>query len=748
MYGITSQTQNALMIATYPSHRISAILGCIFAALLFVQPVYAQDKPVTLMDVFTNRDWYSMGVPNMQWMDEGDGYTFTRRDTATDATNIWLTDVKTDSETMLVNTAGISMPDGSDFEFTSYEWSADQSRILFTLNVNRVWRHSTLGTYAVYDRPSQTLIPLPSGDNGLRNVKFSPDGKVVGYVKDDNIWVFDLESKREKQLTFTTDEHVFNGRFGWVYEEEFSIVDGWRWSPDGASIAYWQEDENRVPEFTLTNWMPLHQELISIRYPKAGDQNPVMKIGVVNVSTAETVWMDIGTETDIYIPRIYWTNNPAKLCIVRMNRLQNHLELLLADSKSGSSKVIYDEQSTTGWIEIEDDMIRFLKHSDAFIFPSEKSGFKHLYLYDYEGNEIRALTSGDWEVTSVEGLTLDEDDLFYMSTETSIHERQLFAVEVGTGARRRVTKERGYHSINMNPAATVYLDSWSNLDTPAKIQFFSTEGDELKLISETKPDAFTDYKWQERKIESFVNDDGVEIFYSIILPADFDPAKKYPVYVDIYGGPGYQAVYDRWPSAVHQWVANEGFIVVQIDNRGSGGRGTAFKHAIYKQLGKLEAADYVATAKHLASLPYVDAERFGIWGWSYGGYMSALTLMLGGGTYASAVSIAPVTDWRLYDTIYAERFMQRPQDNPDGYDVGSCLVHADKLEGELLLIHGGNDDNVHVQNAMQLVDRLVSEGKDFDMRVYPNGTHGVVTSMKQRIGLYQYFMDHFKSTLQ
>ncbi|HOJ05326.1 MAG TPA: S9 family peptidase [Bacteroidota bacterium] len=723
--------------------RFSHILAL---ALLLSAPLFAQKKPVTLRDVFMNAAFQPPRMVNMQWMQDGRHYTYVKTDRESGSRSIMRVDARSGDEQVLVDIAGLALPNNA---FDGYRWEDNERFMVITIEERPIWRRSTIGSYAVFDTQTKKLTLVPSHDSGVMNVKVSPDGNWVGYVYADNLWIMNIATGEETQLTSDAAPGVYNGRFGWVYEEEFSIVDGWQWSPDSKRIAFWQEDERAVPEFTMTNWMPLYQELIRIRYPKPGENNPVEKIGVIDIASKERRWMDIGSETDIYVPRIAWTRDVNTLCIYRMNRLQNVLELLFADVRSGTTRTVLTDRSSTGWIGVDDGHhLQFLKKSDHFLWLSESSGYNHLYLYDYSGKQIRQLTSGNWEVTEVTAVSADEKTVYYISTEVSPLERHLYSVSMKGGKSTRLTKDAGRHSINMSPGGELYVDTWSNISRATTRALFDDEGEQVRALGATDMNVFDSYAWSAKELLTITTSDGVTLDVSMIKPPDFDPTKKYPVFMDVYGGPGTQAVYNSWPGTMQQWYANEGFIVVQVDNRGSAGRGTAFKHAVYKQLGKWESHDYVETAKYLATLPFVDKDNIGIWGWSYGGYMSALSLMLGGGHFKAAVSIAPVTDWTLYDTIYAERFMQRPSDNPDGYKVGSCLEHADKLKGALLLIHGGLDDNVHVQNTMKLIDRLEEAGLQFDMRIYPNGDHGVAGGMKSRLGLFEYYMQHMKKHLK
>ena len=731
--------------------RLLLLITFISAA---AQNLPAQKKAITLNDAMGGElamGGAGRGLGAIQWLKDGTSYSITKRDSGAMTSSIWKVDAKSAREQLLVDLRGLKKP-GTDKSFTylAYSWSPDETKLLFTLSRNQIWRRSNLGEYAVYDVAAKKLIPLPKHDDGLRNVKISPDGLSVGYVAKDNIWVMNLATGEEAQLTNDAQDGVYNGRFGWVYEEEFTIVDGWMWSPDSKRIAFWQEDERQVPEFPLTNWTPLHLEITRVRYPKPGDPNPIEKIGVYSFDSRKTVWMDLGAETDVYIPRIKWTNDARTLCIYRLNRLQNHLELLFADAAAGTTRTVLEEKRENGWIDIENGAyLYFLKTKKQFLWASERDGWNHVYLFDMAGTQLAQVTKGKWEVSQVAGLTPDEKTLYYVSTEASPLERHLYRCKLdgGGGGRKKLSGEAGSHAFNVSPTCGMYLDTWSNITHPSMSTLFDGSGDEARAVSQPKMEVFEKYQWVPKELLTFKTSDGTELYCSMMKPPDFDPAKKYPVYFDVYGGPGYQNVRNSWPGGMHEYLANEGFIVVEVDNRGGGARGTDFKFRVYKQLGVWEANDYVEFARHLSEMPFVDKDNIGIWGWSYGGYMSALSMLLGADVFKAAVAIAPVVDWRLYDSIYAEPYMQRPADNHDGYKAGSCLENASKLKGKLLLIHGGHDDNVHLQNHMQFVDKLQHAGKNYEARIYPNGDHGVADGTTY-LGLYEYFMAFLKKNLK
>jgi dipeptidyl-peptidase 4 len=711
----------------------------------------AQDrKPLTFSDVFSIRDGAGGRGPTFQWLKDGASYSITKKDSGATTVSIWKVDARTAKETLLIDLSKARLP-GQDkaFRFQSYTWTNDDRCIVFTLSTKQIWRRSTTGEYAIYDVAAKKLYALPQHKTGIRNVKVSPDGTMAGYVFEDNLYVCDLASGAETQLTNDATTSVYNGRFGWVYEEEFSIVDGWQWSPDSKRIACYQESETSVPEYTLTDWSKLHLELEPIRYPKPGDPNPVEKIGIIDVKTRDRRWLDLGSDSDQYVPRMYWTNDANTLCVYRLNRLQNHLELLLADVSTGQTRLLLEERSPNGWIDVENgNILRFLKTKKQFVWASERDGWNHLYLYDMNGKLVNQITKGEWEVTQTLGLTPDEKFVYYVSTEVSPTERHLYRIRLDGGKKARLDETEGSHSFNMNPTCELYTDTWSSVSLPSISKLMDTEGKEYRTLSETKVSVYEKYLWSPKEVFTFKTSDGVELYASMIKPPNFDAGKKYPVIFDVYGGPGYQNVRNAWPSTMHEWYANEGFVVIQVDNRGGGARGTDFKFRVYKQLGKWEANDYVECVKYLtATHQFIDKNRIGIWGWSYGGFMAALSMLLGADYFAAAVAVAPVTDWKFYDTIYAERYMQRPQDNPEGYKVGSCVENADKLKGKLMLIHGGMDDNVHLQNHMQFVDRLQEAGKLYDSRIYPQGDHGVARGMNSYSVLLRSVVDYLKENM-
>ncbi len=735
---------------THPLRRAipSLLLLAILAAAPRSLPAQAPAKKnFTLEEILTGGRFMGRGgIRGFKWLKSGDRYSYLDSEKGSKTQGIYAASASTGKAELMVDLGNIKEP-GADnpISMSDYNWSPDESKILFTLDVKALWRYSRTAHYFVYTLKDGSLKGISKGPGDVMNAKFSPDSRKVGFVRGGDIYVYDIASDTETRLTTDGAEHLFNGKFGWVYEEEFSITDGWRWSPDGSRIAFWQENETNVPEYTLTDWMPLHQELTKIRYPKPGDPNPVMKIGVVSLDTKQIRWMDIGADTDIYIPRIQWTADPSTLSIIRLNRLQNHLELLFADAATGDTRLVLEEK-TNGWFDVESDFPLFLGDKKQFFWHSERDGWDHLYMYDYSGKLVNQVTKGDWEVDEVARVDEKHKTIFYSSTEPSPIERHLYSIRFDGSKKTRLTTIPGSHSFDMSPSGDYFIDRYSSVTLPPQQTMRDREGAEVRKIVENKGEAFTDYNMARRELITFMTADGVTLYASLLKPPDFDPGKKYPVLFDVYGGPGSQSVRNSWTGLYHQLLAQKGYIVFQMDPRGTGARGAAFKFMSYKRLGAYEVADFVEGARFLASQKYVDPKRIGIWGWSYGGYAAAMTLLKAGDYFKAAIAVAPVTDWKFYDTIYTERYMQRPADNPDGYAKGSCVEFAKDLKGKLLLVHGGQDDNVHLQNSVHLIDALEKANKQFEMRIYPNGNHGIGGG-NIRLNLYTMMLEFLEKNL-
>lgn len=705
---------------------------CLVVGLCLPVGAQAQQKKVpTVQDVWQFK-FYARGVRGVNWMKSG-GYYTTRR-----ANKVVKFDIKT-------RKAVATLFEGSSLQFGAYSLSAKEDKLLLATQTEAIYRRSSKSHYYVYDIKSKKLDKLSNAPGKQLHATFSPDGNKVAFVRNNNLFVIDLATKKETQITNDGKwNHIINGNADWVYEEEFSFSKAFFWSPDSKKIAFYKFDESNVKEYNMQRWGGQKKPYAidyRFKYPKAGEDNSAIQVLVYNVASGKSVKMDIGTEKDIYIPRIRWTQSAELLSIRRLNRLQNKFALLHANANTGESKVILTEESKT-YVDVDfTDDLTYLKNGKEFIHTSERDGYKHIYVYKMDGKLVRQITKGNWEVSSLVGIDEKRKRLYFTSTEASPLERQLYSIDMKGKKKIRLTKDKGTHRINFSPDFKYYIDTYSSVATPTRVSLHTApSGKLLQVLEENKrlKQQLESYQINYKEFFSFKTSQNVSLNGWMIKPHNFDKNKKYPVLMFVYGGPGSQQVTDSWDSYNFFWyqlLASKGYMVVCVDNRGTGGRGRAFKHVTYKQLGYYETIDQIEAAKYLAKKPYVDANRIGIWGWSYGGYMSSLCLMKGADVFKAAIAVAPVTTWRFYDTIYTERFLQRPQDNADGYDKNSPLNHVNKLKGKYLLVHGTGDDNVHFQNAVELQNALIRAGKQFQSFYYPNRTHSIF-SQNARPHLY------------
>ncbi|GAB3030343.1 S9 family peptidase [Spirosoma pulveris] len=635
-----------------------------------------------------------------------------------------------------------------------YQLSADERKMLITTQEEPIYRRSSKADFYVYDLSSSRLTQVSKGGK-QQYATFSPDGKRVAFMRDNNLFVVDLITQKETKLT--TDgklNAIINGGADWVYEEEFSMARAFEWSPDSKRLAWIRFDESRVPEYDMQLWGGLYPVEYRFKYPKAGEANSRVSVWVADVLTGKKVQAQTGTETDIYLPRIQWTKNPGLLSIRRMNRLQNKLDLLHVNAATGQATTVLTETSPT-YVDLEfTDDLTYLNDGKSFIWSSERSGYKHLYLYNMNGQLIRPITTGNFEVSSVSGVDEKTGTIFFTSTETSPLERHLYRIGVDGQNKQPLTSLPGTYTANFSPDFAYYLLYHTSANAPVRVSLRDTKttGD-LRMLeaNEALKSRLATYTITPKQFFQTKAADSSPLNAWMIRPANFDStgAKKYPVLMFVYGGPGSQTVKNDWDSRDFFWyqtLADKGYIIVSVDGRGTGARGAAFRTATYAQLGKLETEDQMAAARNLKTLPYVDPARVGIWGWSYGGYMSALCMTLGADVFKAGISVAPVTNWRFYDTIYTERYLKRPQENAAGYDDNSPVTHAAKLRGPFLLVHGTGDDNVHFQNSIAFEDALIAAGKQFQSFYYPNRNHGIYGG-NTRLHLYQMLTDFVEKNL-
>lgn len=610
----------------------------------------------------------------------------------------------------------------------AYEWSTDGSKVLVTGRLP-ARRLKTGGNFGVYDVASRSFRLLTDTAASQANIRLSPDGALAGFVRGNNLYVAETATGRIRPLTFDGSETILNGVFDWAYEEEFSIIEGWQWSPDGRHIAFWRIDQSAVPEFPLVSYPPdsARAVLRTMRYPKAGDPIPAVRIGVVEVASGRTRWMETETPGDHYVPRIRWTGRPGVLAIFRMNRVQDTLQLLLADVATGRSRVILTETSSA-WVDVESTDLVFLRRAEAFLWTSRRDGWRHLYRVPLEGVAPQRLTSGEWEVTRLVHVDERRGIAYVVATEASPRERHLYSVRLAGGGMRRISRERGWHEPEFAPGGLVYLDTWSNATTPPAVRLHANDGERVATLVESRKGLLNGPLSGTKRFFTLRMPDGSARDASMILPPGMDTTRRHPLLFYVYGGPGSQLVRDAWGGTRdlwHRYLAGKGIVVLSIDNRGTGFRGAPFEQQTHRRLGQLETEDILGAARAVGRFPFIDSTRLGVWGWSGGGYFTLMAMTRGEGVFRAGIAVAPVTDFKFYDAIWTERYLGLPGDNPAGYAAASPLRTAGALRGDLLLVHGTTDDNVHWQNSIAFVGELVRSGIQVSTLYYPDRAHGL-----------------------
>ena len=708
--------------------KFKYLLVSLFLVFGTLSATAQEKKNFDLEDLYMRPTFYAKSVRGMNSMKDGKTYgsfekgqlnIYNYKTGKLEKTQFGITDLVLEGE---------DLPIG----LQDYVLSDNEDKMLCATEMESIYRHSYHATYYIYDFNTKTLQPL-SKNGKQRLATFSPDATKVAFMRDNNLFIKDLKTGEEKQ--FTNDglyNHIINGAPDWVYEEEFSFSQGFYWSPDSKKIAFMKFDESNVREFQMEEFEGLYPDWYSFKYPKAGEDNSIVEIYVYDLESGKTVKMDTGKETDIYLPRIAWTKDANILAIQRLNRHQNHLEILAADATTGKSRVFYDETNDY-YIDITDDW-HFLEDGKRFLMTSEKSGYNHIYLYNLDGSLVKQLTNGPWDVTKVYGF--DGKEVFFQAAKNTPTDRQIYAVNL-KGQLREVIGRVGTNSATFSNDFSYLINVNSSISQPRQFELYTNKGKLVRVLEDNHEFAerLKTFNLGEKKLmkisdPAFVLPDGKQVDVDAwqILPPDFDPAKKYPVLIYVYGGPGHQTVNNSWADSDFWWMqllAQRGIISVSINNRGSGAQGEVFKKMTYLQLGKYETEDMITLAKYMAKQPYVDADKIGIYGWSYGGFMAANGITKGADVISTAVSVAPVTNWRYYDNVYTERFMRTPKENPDGYDLNSPVHNTALIKGNYLLCHGSGDDNVHYQNAMELIKAMISNGKQFDLMIYPNKNHGI-----------------------
>ncbi|MFK7833652.1 MAG: S9 family peptidase [Winogradskyella sp.] len=719
---------------------ITAIFGFLLTSLVF-----CQEKQITLQDIWSGT-FRTEGMQALHSMKNGKQYSVLNFDRQTRVSTIDVYEYKTlEKVKALVSSADIAEIQG----FFDYTFSEDESKLILTTKSEPVFRRSTLGEFYVYDIASKNVIKI--SDDLVQEPTLSPDGTKVAYGFENNLYVKDLTSGNLSQITTDGEKNkIINGITDWVYEEEFSFVRAFDWNADSDQIAFIRFDESDVPEFSMDVYgSELYQTQHVFKYPKAGEANSKVSLHLYDLGSKSLKDLKVDkVYEEFYIPRLKWTNDANVLSVQLMNRHQNELDLWIIDTKSMRSKNVLAE-TDKAYIDVTFNLT-FLE-DNSFIWTSELDGYNHVYHYAKDGKLINQVTNGNWEVTNYYGFNEKANTIYYQSTENGSINRDVYAIQLDGKNKKRLTEKEGTNSASFSADFTYFINTFSSATTPQKYTLHNAKSG--KLIKEIKDNetletALKSYVMSEKEF-STIAVNGNDLNMWTIKPADFDATKTYPLFMYQYSGPGSQQVANRWNGANDYWyqmLAQQGFIVVCIDGRGTGYKGADFKKVTQNELGKYEIEDQIEAAKKLGQLNYIDASRIGIWGWSYGGFMSSNALFKGNDVFKMAIAVAPVTSWRFYDTIYTERYMTTPQENPSGYDENSPINHVDKLKGDFLLIHGTGDDNVHVQNTMRMVEALIQADKQFEWMIYPDKNHGIYGG-NTRLHLYKKMTDFIHRTL-
>ncbi len=712
-------------------------------SLCFFVSLSAQ-KPITVENIWQDYTFFAKSVPGFNFQKDGKHYTRLEGNQIKqyDLTTGKFTKVIFDANNKMVEEfSGTSVKLKNDFgisgkaiektevplKINSYEFSADESKILIRTAVEAIYRRSSKEYAYVLDVNTQALMNVSKMGKQMYT-SFTADAERVAYVRDNDLYLMTLDNGIELRITKDGKQnHIINGSADWVYEEEFSMSKSYKWSPDGSKIAFLRFDESKVKEFTMQLYYDReYPKNVTFKYPKVGEDNAIVSVHIFSLHTGVTTKVETGKAE--YFPRFFWTDTSDELVVYKMNRHQNELELLLADARTGKTTSLLKEKNKY-YVDIHDNLT-FINDGAQFLWTSEKDGFNHIYLYDSNGKLNKQLTKGKYDVTNFYGYDKKHKLVFYQAAEESPLERQIYCIDIKGKKKSKITPAAGTNSAQFSSTFDYYVVNHSTANQPPSYTVYNRKGKALRVIEDNKgiSQLLKDYNTTPVEFFDFNTSENVKLNGYMIKPPNFDSRKKHPVFMYVYGGPGSQTVNNAFGGSNFWWfqmLAQKGYIVVSVDNRGTGARGEEFKKMTYLQLGKYETKDQIEAAKYLGGLPYVNKERIGIFGWSYGGYMSSLCLFKGADVFKTAIAVAPVTNWKWYDSIYTERYMQTEEENPTGYQDNSPVYFADLMKGNYLLVHGLADDNVHAQNAIEMVNALIKAGKQFDSYFYPNRNHGI-----------------------
>ncbi len=708
-------------------------LFCLLVIMVSSSVVWSQ-KEITLEDIWDKGTFSTKRVPGFSFMNDGLHYTKIE-DNTIQKYNI------TSGEKVegLFDAEAFKGQDGFSGTIANYSFDNEEEFILIETDIESIYRRSTKANFYIYNREKNQLRPVFT-EGKISYATVSPDGSFVAFMYENNLYYQKIDGG--DNIAITSDgrfNEVINGGADWVYEEEFSFAQAFDWNADGTKIAYMRFDEREVPEFTMTlHYDQMYPVYSTFKYPKVGEKNAIVSVHIYDVESGETTDMQLPADRELYIPRIKWTPNPQQLFLTQMNRHQNELNLYAMDASTGKVDIVLEEKSNY-YIDVDDDLT-FINDGKEFIWSSEKSGFKHLYKYALNGKREKALTSGSWDVANFYGYDPERKQIYYQASKKNPMEREIYSQGINESDGTLISKETGTNNAQFSSTFDYLVLSNSTANRAAQYTVCEGDGSLLRVLEDNENINALQESYQTSPVEFFNFNTSQNVLLNawMIKPPNFKPGRKYPVLMYVYGGPGAQTVTDAWKGANYWWfqmLAQKGYIVVSVDNRGTGARGEEFKKMTYLQLGKYETEDQIEAAKYLGSLDYIDADRIGIFGWSYGGYMSSLCILKGNDVFKAAIAVAPVTNWKWYDTIYTERYMRTYVENEAGYDENSPIHYADRLKGAYLLVHGMADDNVHFQHTVEMANALIAANKPFDTHFYPNRNHGIYGN-NARIHLY------------
>lgn len=722
--------------------RLILISICLACALTgFTQ------KSISLEDIWAKGTFRQKSINEIRSMNNGDDYCILTLE------GIDRYEYKTGKRVeTIIRFSDLDFGNNSKNRVFDYNFSNDEKKILLATNPEFIYRHSFLANYYIYELETKTLYPL-NKDGKQRLADFSPDANSVSWIRDNNIFITDISSINKDITQVTTDgkfNKIINGSSDWVYEEELALVKGYAWNETSTKLAYYRFDESNVKEYSMQTWGKLYPEAYVYKYPKAGEDNSIVDIFVYDLKNASHKQVDLGKNKDYYLPRIQWSKDENQLIIHKLNRLQNQYEIISVNTNTFEKDILFSE-SNKYYID-EPDLVYFLEDNSAFIIKSERSAYMHFYMVGMEDKSVLPISSGNYDCEKL--CYVDEKDkkIYYTAAESSPINRELMVVNFNGKKQKVISTKMGTNDAEFSKNGKYYIGTFSNHETPPIYTVNTQKGKVLTTLEDNQElkETIKEYSSEKKEFGSFTTTLGDDLNYWMIKPANMLEGKKYPVLFFVYGGPSSQEVLNSQRRASdmywYKMLAQQGYITICIDPRGTGMRGEEFRKCTYLELGKYETEDLIEAAKYFGKQDYIDKTRLGVFGWSYGGYMSTLAITKGADYFKTAIAVAPVSNWRYYDNIYTERFMRTPQENPEGYDMNSPINHVKKLKGNYLLIHGTADDNVHVQNAIDLMDALINANKQFDHFFYPNKNHGIYGG-NTRLHLYTLMTNYIKEKL-